>query len=151
FSHRLAALLFLIAAITDFLDGYLARKFNLQSNFGKIMDNIADKILVVSILVLLVKFRKVNEIPALLIIAREFLISGLRQILSEVNMKITVSNLGKIKTAMQMCAIFFLLLGSKGSTIVYMDLIGQILLWVSALLTLLSGYEYVKKIFCSSN
>ena len=145
FSHRLGAFLFFIAAITDFLDGYLARKFNLQSAFGEIMDNIADKILIVTILVMLVKFRNINEIPALLIITREFLISGLREVLVELNKKIYVSLLAKFKTAVQMFAIFFLLLGSKGSNIIYMDLIGQIFLWIAAFLTLFFGYGYVKK------
>lgn len=145
FSHRFGAFLFFIAAITDFLDGYLARKFNLQSGFGEIMDNIADKILIVTILVMLVKFRKINEIPALLIITREFLVSGLREVLVEINKKIDVSLVAKFKTTMQMFAIFFLVLGTKGSNISYMDLIGQVFLWIAAFLTLFSGYEYVKK------
>ena len=143
FAHRLAAGLFLIAAITDFLDGYLARKFNISSTFGRIMDPIADKLLIASILLMLVKFRKVNEIPALLILMREFLISGLREFIMESNIIMPVSKLAKAKTTFQMIAMFFLILGSKGSGIKIMDICGNICLWFAAILTLLSGYNYL--------
>jgi len=147
FAHRLAAVLFLLAAITDFFDGYLARRFHITSSFGRMMDPIADKLLIASILLMLVKFRKVNEIPALLILMREFLISGFREFVAESQIIINASHLGKVKTFIQMASLFVLLLGSKGSNIASLDFIGHIFLWVAAFLTLISGYEYLKQYF----
>jgi cardiolipin synthase len=144
FSHRLAAILFLIAGITDFFDGYLARKYNLHSNFGRMLDPIADKLLVGCILIMLVKFDKASEVPCLLILSREFLISGLREFLAELRVSVPVSRLAKFKTAIQMIALFILLLGSKGSNIEYMDIIGHIALWIAASLTIFTGYSYLQ-------
>ena len=143
FAHRLAACLFLIAAITDFLDGYIARKFNISSAFGRMMDPIADKLLIASILLMLVKFRKVNEVPALLILMREFLISGIREFMAEYKFNLPVSQISKVKTFVQMLAMFCLILGSKGSGLQWLDIFGKIFLWFAAILTLLSGYYYL--------
>jgi len=144
FAHRLGALLFCLAAITDFLDGYLARKYNLVTNFGKMLDPIADKLLIGAILMMLVKFNKAGEIPCILILMREFFIAGLREFLGEIKVSMPVSNLAKAKTFMQMLAIFILLLGTAGSSIPYFDQIGQFMLWLAAFLTIITGYYYFK-------
>lgn len=144
FARRLSAFLFSIAAITDFFDGYIARKFNLQSNFGKMLDPIADKLIVSSIMIMLVKYRKINEIPCILIMMREIVVTGMREFLANANISIPVSNLAKIKTFVQMAAIFLLLLGNKGSMIDFVDVMGKILLWIAAILTIFTGYSYFK-------
>jgi len=143
-AHRLATFLFILASITDFFDGYLARKFNLVSRFGGMFDPIADKLLVGCVIVMLVKKGIVGEIPCLLILAREFLVSGLREFLATLKVSVPVSRLAKIKTFIQMFALSSLILGSKGSGIIYMDLIGQITLWIAAFLTIITGYSYLK-------
>jgi cardiolipin synthase len=144
FAHKLSAALFIFAGITDFLDGYIARKFDLQSNFGKMFDPIADKVLVGAILLMLVKFRKIQELPCILILTREFVIAGCREFLAELRVSLPVSSLAKIKTVIQMVALFVLLLGSKGSGIENLDLIGKVLLWLAAILTIVTGYSYLK-------
>lgn len=142
FAHRLGALLFVLASITDFFDGYIARKFNLVSGFGKMFDPIADKLLVGCVIVMLVKKGIAGEVPSLLILAREFLVAGLREFLALIRVSVPVSRLAQVKTFMQMFALTALILGSKGSNIVYMDLIGQIALWCAAFLTVITGYSY---------
>ena len=143
-AHQVGAYLFFYASATDFLDGYIARKFNMQTNFGKMLDPIADKLLVIVILFMLASFRKIQILPCILIVSREILVSGLREFLAEIKVKIHVSHLAKFKTTMQMIAIFILTLGSKGSGIPYFDLFGQILLWISAILTIVTGFSYFK-------
>ena len=142
FAHRIGALLFAYASFTDFLDGYLARKFDIGSNFGRMMDPIADKLLVMSILFMLAACRKVEIFPCLLILTREILVSGLREFLAELKVTVRVSNLAKVKTVMQMFSLFVLMLGSKGSGIASMDLIGKTSLWIAAILTIITGYSY---------
>lgn len=143
-AHRIAAILFILASITDFFDGYLARKFDLVSGFGKMFDPIADKLLVGCVIIMLVKKGAAGEIPCLLILAREFLVAGLREFLALIQVSIPVSMLAKIKTFTQMFALSVLILGSKGSGIIHMDLIGQIALWIAALLTVITGYSYLQ-------
>jgi CDP-diacylglycerol--glycerol-3-phosphate 3-phosphatidyltransferase len=143
-AHRISALLFAIASISDFVDGFIARKFNIISGFGRMFDPIADKVLVGTVLLMLVKFRKVDVVPCLLILSREFIVSGLREFLAEIKVSIPVSTLGKFKTFVQMASITLLLLGSKGSGIEFLDMLAQILLWFAALLTLISSYSYLK-------
>ena len=144
FAHRLGALLFVLASITDFFDGYIARKFNLVSGFGKMFDPIADKLLVGCVIVMLVKKDIAGEVPSLLILSREFLVAGLREFLALIRVSVPVSRLAQVKTFMQMFALTTLILGSKGSDIIYMDLIGQIALWCAALLTVITGYSYFR-------
>jgi cardiolipin synthase len=141
-AHKVGAYLFLYACITDFLDGYIARRFNMQSNFGRMLDPIADKLLVILVLFMLAVCRKMQILPCLLIISREILVSGLREFVAGLKVKIHVTNLAKFKTAMQMVAIFILMLGSKGSGIEYLDFLGQALLWCAAILTIVTGYSY---------
>lgn len=144
FAHQLSAILFACASITDFLDGYLARKYGWKSKIGMMLDPVADKLLITSILLMLVKFSKSQEIPCLLILTREIAVMGMREFLSQSQMSIPVTKLSKIKTTMQMVSLFVLLLGTKGSHIMYFDNIGNCLLWISALLTLVTGYSYVR-------
>ena len=143
-SHRIAAGLFLIASITDFLDGYLARAWHMQSNFGRFLDPIADKLLVGALIVVMVDTSKADVLPAIAIICREILVSGLREFLAELHVSVPVSKLAKAKTAVQMTALFFLLLGNKGSGLEYTDLLGRGTLWLAAILTVVTGYAYLK-------
>jgi CDP-diacylglycerol--glycerol-3-phosphate 3-phosphatidyltransferase len=142
-AHKLAAGLFLLASITDFFDGYLARAWSMQSNLGRFLDPIADKLLVGAVILMLVHYKRADVIPALAIICREILVSGLREFLAELRIGMPVSKLAKLKTATQLGAIFILLLGSKGSGFAYADLLGRITLWVAAGLTVFTGYAYL--------
>lgn len=143
-AHQLGSILFILASITDFFDGYFARRYNLISRFGKMLDPVADKLLVGCVIVMLVKKGRAGEIPCLLILAREFLIAGLREFLAIIRVSVPVSGLAKIKTFVQMLAITILILGSKGSGIIYLDLVGQMTLWLAALLTIITGFSYFK-------
>lgn len=154
--HWVAASLFLIASITDFFDGYLARTMKVQSNLGRLLDPIADKLLVAAAIIMLVHFDDIGRydiIPAIAILCREILVSGLREFLAEINVSLPVTRLAKIKTGIQMTAIFLLLLGVEGPSfheveryteITLTELIGRISLWSAAILTLITGYAYLK-------
>ncbi|MCD8497766.1 MAG: CDP-diacylglycerol--glycerol-3-phosphate 3-phosphatidyltransferase [Alphaproteobacteria bacterium] len=136
--------LYVIAAITDFLDGWLARKYKITSPFGTFLDPISDKILVGCLLVLLVAFGRLEGlwlIAVLAIMTREFLISGLREYLGPHNVKMPVTKLAKWKTATQMLALGLLIIGP---VLPYTLLAGQILLCVAALITAITGWGYLK-------
>ena len=145
--------LFVIASFTDFLDGMLARMLGEESKLGELLDPIADKIIVATALILLVMdgtIRHYEVIAAIIILTREILISGLREFLAKGQIKLPVSNLAKLKTFLQMIAIALLLTGETGNKILnFQDYnaqtIGIILLWLSAFLTLYTGYEYLRK------
>lgn len=143
-AHQVGASLFVVASITDFADGYLARKFNITSNFGAMFDPIADKLLVGCVIIMLVKKGYANEIPCLMILAREFLVAGLREFLAQIKVSVPVSRLAKLKTFIQMLALTILILGSKGSGISVLDDIGQVILMIAAVLTAFTGYSYLK-------
>lgn len=130
--------LFALAGLTDWLDGYVARLWNVQSNIGRFLDPIADKLLVAAALILLVAYHRADALPAIAIMCREILVSGLREFLAEIRVSVPVSRLAKWKTAVQMVAIFCLLLGSPVETV------GEIMLWLAAILTLVTGYIYLK-------
>jgi len=145
--------LFVIASFTDFLDGMLARMMGEESKLGELLDPIADKIIVATALILLVMdgtIRHYEVIAAIIILTREILISGLREFLARGQIKLPVTNLAKLKTFLQMLAIALLLTGETGNKILnFQDYnaqtIGIILLWLSAFLTLYTGYEYLLK------
>ena len=145
--------LFVIASFTDFLDGMLARMLGEESKLGELLDPIADKIIVATALILLVMsgtIRHYEVIAAIIILTREILISGLREFLARGQIKLPVTNLAKLKTFLQMLAIALLLTGETGNKILnFQDYnaqtIGIILLWLSAFLTLYTGYEYLRK------
>lgn len=146
-AHWLAAGLFLFASVTDFFDGYLARMWSVQSNLGRFLDPIADKLLVATAIIMLVRFGgigKYDVIAAVAILCREILVSGLREYLAELRTSLPVSKLGKVKTATQMTALFLLLLGAEGSGLFITEPLGRITLWIAAILTLMSGYAYLK-------
>ena len=144
----LALLVFIAASVTDWLDGYLARVWQQQSVLGRMLDPIADKLLVAVVLLLLVSDSTIGGwslIAAIIILSREILVSGLREFLAEVRVRVPVSQLAKWKTTMQMVALGFLICGPAGDRIVpYISYIGLLLLWVSALLTLYTGYDYLR-------
>lgn len=143
----LAATLFIIASISDFFDGYLARKWDVQSSFGRFLDPIADKLLIAAIIILLVDARVIygwHIVPAIGILCREILVSGLREFLSELKIIVPVTNLAKWKTSVQMGALFFLLLGPVTPEWLGGEYGGLILLWAAAILTLYTGYNYLK-------
>lgn len=144
YGEIISAALFFLACVTDFLDGYLARSFGLQSKLGRFLDPIADKLLVGSVIVLLVYYRKADLLPAIAIICREILVSGLREFLAEIRISVPVTNLAKFKTGFQMAAILMLLLGNNKSGTPYLDILGNIALWIAAILTLVTGYMYLK-------
>ena len=144
FAHRVGGIVFACASLTDFFDGYLARKYNLISSFGRMFDPIADKVLVGCVLVMLVKDNRADEIPCLLILAREFVVAGFREFLAQVQVSVPVSRLAKIKTTIQMVSMTMLIVGSVGSGIVILDLVGHISLWIAAILTVVTGYSYLQ-------
>jgi len=145
--------IFILASFSDFLDGLLARLYKEESKLGELLDPIADKIIVASALVLLVmKGTIINYevIAAIIILTREILISGLREFLAKVQVSMPVTGLAKFKTFIQMFAIAILLTGESGNKLInFQDYnahtIGLIFLWMSAFLTLYTGYDYVKK------
>jgi cardiolipin synthase len=141
----LSAALFAIACITDWFDGYFARRYHQISRFGRFLDPIADKLLVAATLVMLVDnhtLRGLNVLAALIILAREILVSGLREFLAELRVSLPVSQLAKWKTAAQMVALTILLLGDAVSEVVHQVGIG--LIWAAAVLTLVTGYDYLR-------
>ena len=146
-------LLFLLASFTDFLDGLLARLYKEESKLGELLDPIADKIIVSAALILLVMngtIQNYEVIAAIIILTREILISGLREFLGKVQVQIPVTSLAKVKTFIQMFSIAILLTGETGNTIINFEdynaqTVGIILLWLSAFLTLYTGYDYVRK------
>jgi len=141
-AYYLSTLVFAIAALTDWLDGYLARSRNEITAFGRFLDPVADKLLVAAALVLLVSDDRAPAVLAIVIIGREIAIGALREWLAERASVVKVSQLGKLKTMIQMIAIGGLLIHN---TIIGLNfhLIGTVLLWVAAILTLWSGYEYI--------
>ena len=148
-----ALILFIIASFTDFLDGMLARMLGEESKLGELLDPIADKIIVATALILLVMdgtIKNYEVIAAIIILTREILISGLREFLAIGKIKLPVSSLAKLKTVLQMVSIALLLSGDTGNKIInFQDYnaqtIGIILLWLSAALTLFTGYDYMRK------
>ncbi len=146
--HIIAAALFVMASITDYLDGYLARYWNVQSSLGRFLDPIADKLLVASVLIVLVDSEILHGwhiLPTLAILCREIMVSGLREHLAEIKVSVPVTKAAKWKTAAQLFALFFLILGPSYN-LVGIDnvLLGICLLWLSAILTLYTGYAYLR-------
>lgn len=148
FGHWLALGIFVVAAFTDVLDGYLARAWEQQTSLGRMLDPIADKLLVSAALMMLAAQQTIagwSLWAAVIILSREILVSGLREFLGEVNVSVPVTNLAKWKTVMQMVAIGFLLAGSTGDKIFpFTTLTGLCLLWLSAILTLYTGWDYFR-------
>ncbi|NVK19564.1 MAG: CDP-diacylglycerol--glycerol-3-phosphate 3-phosphatidyltransferase [Methylocystaceae bacterium] len=141
--------LYVYACITDFFDGWLARKMDLQSALGKFMDPIADKLLIATLIVMLIGFGPIEGIHVLaagVILVRELLVSGLREFLAETKISVPVTLLAKWKTTIQMLALGFLIVGDAGPYLWVAETVtvGYVGLWIAALLTLLTGYDYLR-------
>jgi cardiolipin synthase len=144
--------LFVFAAITDFLDGYMARRQNLVSSLGRFLDPIADKLLVGASLLMLCAFGEspfgglsgISVLPAVVIMLREILVSGLREFLAELHVPVPVSRLAKWKTGFQMTAIPYLLVGNAAPKWIPAHFLGVMGLWIAAILTLITGWDYLR-------
>lgn len=137
----ISLILFCAASLTDLLDGKIARKYNLVTNFGKFMDPLADKLLVCSAMICMIDSGKLTAWFVIIIIAREFIISGFRLVASDNGIVIAASYWGKFKTVSQM-AMIILLIAELGGVF---DLIGEVLIWVSLALTVISLVDYIAK------
>lgn len=152
FARWSALFIFIAASVTDYLDGYLARIWKQTSNIGRMLDPIADKLLVATCLLLLAAdtdrqggIAGWSLWAAIIILCREILVSGLREYLAELKVSVPVTRLAKWKTATQMVAIAFLLAGPAGDKVLpYTTHIGLTLLWLAAVLTLYTGYDYFR-------
>ncbi|HZT26969.1 MAG TPA: CDP-diacylglycerol--glycerol-3-phosphate 3-phosphatidyltransferase [Pseudolabrys sp.] len=144
----LALIVFVTAGVTDFLDGYFARTWGQMSSLGRMLDPIADKLLVASALLMLAAeeiIRGWSLLAAVVILCREILVSGLREYLAELRVSVPVTRLAKWKTILQMVAVGFLIAGPAGDRIVpVVTEVGILLLWASAILTLYTGYDYMR-------
>lgn len=142
--------LYAAAGVTDYLDGYLARIYAQQSSLGRMLDPIADKLLIAACLLMLVadgSIRSWSIWAAIVILSREILVSGLREFLAEVKVSVPVSRLAKWKTTAQIVAVGFLVAGPAGDAILPTDwtrLTGVLLLWIAAILTMITGFDYMK-------
>ncbi|MEM6461927.1 MAG: CDP-diacylglycerol--glycerol-3-phosphate 3-phosphatidyltransferase [Pseudomonadota bacterium] len=148
FARWTAFTLYIVASITDFLDGYLARIWNQTSNIGRMLDPIADKLLVSSILLLLTADGTIGGWSiwaAIIILCREILVSGLREYLAELKVSVPVTWIAKFKTTIQMVAIGFLLAGPAGDKVLANTTqFGIALLWIAAVITIYTGYDYFR-------
>lgn len=145
----LALAFYVYACVTDFLDGYVARRTRQQSHFGRMLDPIADKLLVACVLFVLVGIGRLTDlhmVPALVILSREIVVSGLREYLARLNVGVPVTRLAKWKTMVQMVAIGFLVVGDDGPPIggLTPTEIGLFGIWSAALLTFVTGYDYLR-------
>ncbi len=144
----LALAIYVLAGVTDYLDGYLARAWSQQSAIGRMLDPIADKLLVASCLLMLVSDATIEGLTiwaAIIILCREILVSGLREFLAELKVSVPVSRVAKWKTAAQLVAVGFLLAGPAGEAVLPGTIvIGKILLWGAAVLTIYTGWDYFR-------
>ena len=142
YGNYIAVAIFIVASITDFLDGKIARKYHLVTNFGKFMDPLADKLLVSSALICLVDLNKIPAWIVIVIIAREFIISGFRLVAADNGVVIAASYWGKFKTAFQMVTVIVLILNIPGEVFA---VIGTVLIYISLVLTVISLIDYIAK------
>ncbi|TDI65769.1 MAG: CDP-diacylglycerol--glycerol-3-phosphate 3-phosphatidyltransferase [Alphaproteobacteria bacterium] len=140
--------IFIIAGITDFLDGYVARAWAQQSRWGQMLDPIADKLLVATSIVLLVAWDTITGImliPAIVILCREILVSGLREFLGTARVSLPVTLLAKWKTGIQMVALALLIAGPAADKFIsFTSILGEAGIWVAALITIYTGFDYFK-------
>jgi cardiolipin synthase (CMP-forming) len=151
--YAITFVLYCVVGITDYFDGYLARAQGRISRLGQFLDPIADKIMVGAVLIMLISSRKANPvpeiaglniIPALVILLREIIVSGLREFLAELKVSVPVSALAKWKTTFQMVALGALILGGAVPLMPWVHLVGLGCLWAAAALTLVTGYDYLR-------
>lgn len=146
-SNWIVASIFILACITDYLDGYFARTLKQTSNFGMFLDPVADKLLVAATLLMLVGFGRIQGfslIPAVIILCREMLVSGLREFLAEARVSVPVTRLAKWKTTIQMIALTLLIIEDIPGFFLPIAIFGTIGLWAAALLTLITGFDYLR-------
>ena len=144
----LAGGLFIVSSISDYFDGYLARVLNQSSKLGTLLDPIADKLLIASVIVVLVDTNVISNlhvIPAIIILLREIAISGLREFLAKMNTDMPVSRLAKYKTTFQMVSLSILIISLGFQLNDFLWNLGLVTLWIAAIITLLSGYNYMAK------
>ena len=142
-----AFILFCLASVTDYFDGYLARIRNEVTNFGTFLDPIADKLLVSAVILILTSKGIIADwetIPALIILLREITVSGLREYLAGIKVSVPVSRIAKLKTLFQLCALALLILSESITNIISIIYLGKLFLWIAGLLTLYTAYDYVK-------
>jgi len=137
-----AALVFVIASITDFFDGFIARNFNASSKLGEILDPLADKMLILGAFLGLLYLHRANAWAVYLILIREFFITGLRVVMAQEGLSVKASFIGKVKTVSQMIAIGWLLMNWP---------LAETILWISVFLTLYSGFDYIKAYLKAQN
>jgi CDP-diacylglycerol--glycerol-3-phosphate 3-phosphatidyltransferase len=137
-SRYIAVVIFCVASFTDYLDGHIARKYNLVTNFGKFMDPLADKLLVSAAMICMIELGMLPALVVIIIISREFIITGFRLIAAEGGLVIAASWWGKIKTVTQMAMIILMLLGVN-------KVIGTILVVLATIFTVVSGVDYIVK------
>ena len=151
--YAITFVLYCIVGITDYFDGYLARAHGQISKLGQFLDPIADKIMVAAVLVMLISSRKSNPvpeiaglhlIPALVILLREIIVSGLREFLAELKVTMPVSGLAKWKTTFQLVSLGALILGGAVPAAPWVHMVGVLSLWLAAALTLVTGYDYLR-------
>jgi CDP-diacylglycerol--glycerol-3-phosphate 3-phosphatidyltransferase len=136
--------IYIVASFTDWLDGWVARRYDQSSDFGRFMDPVADKIFIVTILLMLIAVDRVNGlwvIPVIIILVREFLVSGMREFLGPRNIQLPVSRLAKWKTTLQMLAVGFLIMGPWSVTVYYT---GLAFLLGAAIVTVITGWDYLR-------
>ncbi|HET9459040.1 MAG TPA: CDP-diacylglycerol--glycerol-3-phosphate 3-phosphatidyltransferase [Sphingomicrobium sp.] len=152
--YAITFFLYCLVGITDYFDGYLARAQGLTSKLGQFLDPIADKIMVAAVIIMLMASRRANGelpviqdfniIPALIILLREMIVSGLREFLAELRVSMPVSHLAKWKTTFQLVSLGALILGGALPSVEWVHLVGVVSLWAAAALTLVTGYDYLR-------
>jgi CDP-diacylglycerol--glycerol-3-phosphate 3-phosphatidyltransferase len=151
--YAITFVLYCLVGITDYFDGYLARAWGSISRLGQFLDPIADKIMVVAVLIMLISSRKSNPVPeiaglhiiaALIILLREIIVSGLREFLASLQVSVPVSALAKWKTTIQLIALGALILGGAVPHMPWVHTVGLFSLWAAAALTLITGYSYMR-------
>ena len=151
--YAITFVLYCLVGITDYFDGYLARAWGSISRLGQFLDPIADKIMVVAVLIMLISSRKANPVPeiaglhiiaALIILLREIIVSGLREFLASLQVSVPVSALAKWKTTIQLIALGALILGGAVPEMPWVHTVGLFSLWAAAALTLITGYSYLR-------
>ena len=140
YTDYIALVIFIIASLTDLLDGKIARKYNLVTNFGKFMDPLADKLLVCAAMICLIEMGRIPSWVVIIIISREFIISGFRLVASDNHVVIAASYWGKFKTTFQMIMVCLML-----ANIPALNLLTQIIMWIALILTVVSLVDYVVK------
>lgn len=146
-AYLIATVLFIIACITDYFDGYFARTYHKVSHLGSFLDPLADKLLIATTILMLTgngQIKGASLIPAVIILLREILVSGLREFLAELQISLPVSHVAKWKTGIQMLSLSALLLSGSTDSLKILGMWGVLGLWIAASLTLVTGYDYLK-------